>query len=259
MDEKGKIVIEHISAVIIVKNGEDSLKNCLESLKEFQEVILYENGSTDNTVLIAHDFPNVTLIKGEFLGFGKTKNKAASYAKNDWIFSLDADEVLNEEMILSLKRLHLSAQNVYSIERSNYYHQQKIKHCGWNEEEIVRLYNKAQTAFNDNMVHEKIMTQSFSIVKIDGELKHYPYASISHFIQKIDHYSTLFAKEHAGKRSSSPTKAFSNAIYSFFRTYFLRAGFLDGYAGLLIAFSHMSANFYKYMKLYEANQKIKHS
>ena len=255
--EEDEAMIDHISAVMIVKNGAESLKACLQALAIFKEVIVYENGSTDDTPLIAQSFPNVTLIQGVFLGFGKTKNKAATYASNDWIFSLDADEVLSDEMALCLEKLNLSPLTLYSIERSNYYHDQKIKHCGWNSETIIRLYNKTQTAFNDNMVHEKIMTKTCAIEKIAGELKHYPYASISHFIQKIDHYSTLFASEHVGKRSSSPTKAFFNALYSFFRTYVFRAGFLDGYAGLLIAFSHMSANFYKYMKLYEANQKIK--
>jgi len=84
-------------------------------------------------------------------------------------------------------------------------------------------------------------------------MKHYSYMSISDFIIKLDRYSTLFANDNVGKKSSSPAKAFFNGLYSFFRTYILKRGFLDGYAGLIIAFSHFATNFYKYIKLYELN------
>jgi hypothetical protein len=92
---------------------------------------------------------------------------------------------------------------------------------------------------------------------IAGNMKHYSYMSITDFIIKVDRYSTLFATDNVGRIKSSPTKAFFNALYSFFRTYILKRGFLDGYAGLVISFSHMATNFYKYIKLYEMNKKIK--
>ena len=92
---------------------------------------------------------------------------------------------------------------------------------------------------------------------MDGNVEHYSYQSISQFIAKADVYSTLFAKNNVGKKSSSPTKAFFNATYSFFRTYVLKKGFLDGYVGLVIAVSHAVTNFYKYVKLYELNKELK--
>jgi len=73
---------------------------------------------------------------------------------------------------------------------------------------------------------------------------------------KLDRYSTIYAEDNIGKKNSSPSKAFFNAHFSFFKTYFLKRGFLDGYAGLIIAFSHMATNFYKYMKLYELNKEL---
>ena len=85
-------------------------------------------------------------------------------------------------------------------------------------------------------------------------MKHYSYMSISDFIVKVDRYSTLFAADNTGKKFPTPAKAFVNGLYSFFRTYVLKRGFLDGYAGLIIAFSHMATNFYKYIKLYEMNR-----
>jgi glycosyltransferase involved in cell wall biosynthesis len=244
--------IKNISCVIIAKNAESTLKATLESLKNFEDVVIYSNNSTDRTEDIARSYSNVNLIIGDFLGFGPTKNKAATYAKNDWILSLDADEVLSSEFITTLITLILNETNVYSITRENYYKKRVVKHC-WGKDIIVRIYNKRKTSFNENKVHESIISNQFDIQNIKESIKHYPYSNITDFIIKLDRYSTIYAEENVGKKNSSPLKAFSNGMFSFFKTYFLKRGFMDGYAGLLIAFSHMATNFYKYMKLYEKN------
>lgn len=247
--------IKDISCVIIAKNAESTLSTTLNSLKEFTDVILYSNNSTDNTDAIASTYPNVTLINGDFLGFGPSKNKAASFSKNEWILSLDADEVLSSTFIESLKKLTPTNQVVYSITRENYYKQTIVKHC-WGKDTITRLYNKKETSFSDKQVHEHILSKGFKIINIEGNVKHYPYASITDFIVKLDRYSTIYAQDNVGKKNSSPTKALLNSLFSFFKTYFLKRGFLDGYAGLVIAFSHMATNFYKYIKLYELNKEL---
>ena len=122
---------------------------------------------------------------------------------------------------------------------------------------IKRLYNKDVTSYNSNDVHEDIITQGLNQELLKGNVEHYSYHSISEFIIKADRYSTLFATNNVGKKSSSPTKAFFNGMYSFFRTYILKQGFRDGYVGLIIAFSHAVTNFYKYIKLYELNKELK--
>ena len=249
--------IKNISVVIIAKNAQDTMKKVLDSLGCFEDVVVYENGSTDKTIKIIKNYSNVNLIEGQFLGFGKTKNKAASYSKNDWVLSLDADEVVSEEMLNSIQRLSLNVNTVYKISRFNYYKEYKLKYCGWGEENIIRLYNKSVTSFNDSMVHEKILSENFKIEIIRGELEHYPYGSISQFVQKADHYSEIFANEKVGKKSSSPLKAFFNAVFSFIKTYIFKRGFLDGYVGLVISVSHAVTNFYKYIKLYEKNKELK--
>ena len=88
-------------------------------------------------------------------------------------------------------------------------------------------------------------------------MEHYPYSTVTDFIVKLDRYSTKFAQDNVGRKSSSPLKAFFNSQFSFLKTYFIKRGFLDGYAGLVIAFSHMATNFYKYIKLYELNKELK--
>lgn len=250
--------IAHISCVMIAKNAESTLPAVLDALQSFAEVVVYCNDSTDKTEEIAASYDNVNLIKGEFKGFGPTKNLAASYAANDWIFSLDADEVVSSEFIKNLSQTELQTDSLYSILRTNFYKQQQIRHC-WADDEIIRIYNKKITAFTDKYVHEHIIQKNLQVKKIPGLIKHYPYPSIESFVDKANTYSTLFAQNNAGKKSSSPAKAFFNGLFSFVKTYFFKQGFRDGYAGLVIACSHMVTNFYKYIKLYELNEELKRS
>lgn len=244
-----------ISVAIIAKDAEKTIASTLESLKSFDDVVIYDNGSTDNTKSICKEYENVNYVVGEFSGFGPTKNKAAEFCKHDWILSLDADEVLTQEFIEELKSIDLKEENVYTINRVNYYKKQKITHC-WANDIIVRVYNRKKTAFNDLHVHEKVINEGFNTVGLKSEVNHFPYSTVTDFIIKLDRYSTIFAKDNAGKKSSSPLKAILNAKFSFFKTYVIKRGFLDGYAGLVIAFSHMATNFYKYIKLYEANKEL---
>ncbi|MCK9455049.1 MAG: glycosyltransferase family 2 protein [Sulfurimonas sp.] len=246
-----------ISAVIIVKNGALTISRTLDALKEFDDVVVYDNGSTDATVEIVKKYSNVNLIQGEFIGFGPTKNRAASFAKNDWIIIIDSDEVIDDELLATLKTKKFQKNKIYVLNFLAYYKERQIKHCGWNNQKIKRVYNKTVTKFNDNYVHENIIDTGFEQEILDGNIKHYSYHSISDFIIKVDRYSSLYATNNAGKKSSSPAKAIFNGVFSFIKTYFFKRGFLDGYAGLVIAFSHMATNFYKYIKLYELNKEEK--
>jgi glycosyltransferase involved in cell wall biosynthesis len=249
----------NVSAVMIVKNGARTIRRSLESLREFDDVVVYDNGSSDGTQAIAGEFPNVRLIEGQFDGFGTTKNRAASYALHEWILIIDSDEVVDAELLHALKNKPLDPRTIYIVNFLAYYKEIQIRHCGWNNQKIRRLYNKSVTRFNDNAVHENIIDEGMAKENIEGNMKHYSYMSISDFIVKVDRYSTLFAADNAGKKFPTPAKAFVNGLYSFFRTYVLKRGFLDGYAGLIIAFSHMATNFYKYIKLYEINRERQES
>ena len=247
----------NISVVVLAKNNEQTIKKTLESLNKFNDVIVYDNGSSDNTKNIAKSFSNVNLIEGEFKGFGWTKNQAASFAKNDWILIIDSDEVVDTELFNELKNMVLNQDTVYKLNFKAFYKDIQVKYCGWNNQKIKRLYNRKITSYNSNDVHEDIITDGLKIEFIKGNVEHYSYQTISQFIIKADRYSTLFAQNNVGKKSSSPIKAFFNGMYSFLRTYILKQGFRDGYVGLIVAYSHMVTNFYKYIKLYELNKELK--
>jgi len=248
--------ITHISVVIVAKDAKGTIKKCLDSLIDFDEVVLYLNNTTDNTKEIASEYVNVKIIEGRFFGFGETKNKAAKLSTNNWVLSIDSDEVLEGVFVNQLKSKVLKDNCIYSIFRVNYYKDKRIKHC-WGNDVIVRLYNRTITSFSNKKVHESILEKNLKIERLDYKVHHFPYSTISDFIVKLDRYSTIFSQENKGKKYSSPLKAILNAGFSFFKTYILKKGFLDGYAGLVIAFSHMATNFYKYIKLYELNKELR--
>ncbi len=243
----------NISAVMIVKDGEETIAKTLDSLKAFDDVIVYDTGSSDNTLDIVRSYDNVTLHLSHFEGFSISKNKAAHLAKNDWILSIDADEVVSPQLLKTLQNLELKDNTVYKIKRNNYYRNSIIRYSGWGNEYVTRLYNRQQTGFNAKLVHEHIDCNNATIEKITGDLRHYSYLSISHFVIKRDLYSTLFATENKGKRKSSPLIAFLKGCFDFINTFIVKLGFLDGYKGLLISVSNAGVTFYKYLKLYEAN------
>ncbi|RBQ29850.1 glycosyltransferase family 2 protein [Aliarcobacter vitoriensis] len=247
----------NISVVVLAKNNEKTIDKTLKSLVGFDDVVVYDNGSTDKTMQIAKSFSNVNLVQGEFKGFGWTKNQASSFAKNDWILVIDSDEVVDSELLGELKNKVLDEKIVYKLNFKAFYKDIQVKYCGWNNQKIKRLYNKTITSYNSNDVHEDIIIDGLKIEELKGNVEHYSYHTISEFIIKADRYSTLFAQNNMGKKSSSPTKAFFNGMYSFIRTYIFKQGFRDGYVGLIISYSHMVTNFYKYIKLYELNKENK--
>ncbi len=250
-------MIGNISAVVLTKNNETTIEKTLQALQDFKDVVVYDNGSSDTTMEIAKRFTNVNLIEGEFHGFGWTKNKAASYASNEWVLTIDSDEVIDKRLREVLVAKQLNRDTVYILNSRAFYKNIEVRHCGWNDQKVKRLYNKSVTKYNNKDVHEDIITEGLQAELLEGSILHYSYQNIEQFIHKANTYSTLFAKNNAGKKSSSPAKAFLNGAYSFIKTYFFKQGFRDGYVGLIISYSHMVTNFYKYIKLHELNKELK--
>ena len=178
-----------ISVCILVKNAQNTIKECLESLKSFDEIILLDNQSSDDTLKIANEFKakfnNLKIYSSEFIGFGPLKNLAISYASNDWIFSIDSDEVLESQTLDEIANLDLNPQNIYALPRKNLYKGEWIKACGWYPDFVLRLFNKTQTKFNSNFVHESLEAKNLNIIKLKNGLRHYAYDDISTLIEKM--------------------------------------------------------------------------
>ncbi len=248
-----------ISVTILTKNSEKYLKEVLSALKIFPEVLVYDTGSKDRTCDIASCFPNVRIVKHPFIGFGPTHNSASHLATHDWILSIDSDEVVTPELINEMIHLLCQMGSVYSIPRHNEYRGRWIKWCGWHPDRQVRLYNRKETAFTPALVHEAIITTNMKVVKLLAPLRHYSYQNISEFLIKMESYSSLFAEQNKGKKTSSLCRAILHGVFSFFKSYVIKQGFLGGREGFEISVYNANTAFYKYLKLAEANEKVKES
>jgi glycosyltransferase involved in cell wall biosynthesis len=248
-----KLRVHMISVTILTKDAEKYLEMVLESVQDFEEVVILDTGSQDRTIEIAQKFPNVVIHKHAFIGFGSSHNLLSNLAKNDWIFSIDADEIVSKELKNEILSLQLDENSVYSFSRHNYFRGKLIKGCGWYPDRQIRLYNRTVTRFSDAQVHESIVVGPLQHVKLKGAVKHYPYASISEFLAKMQSYSTLFAKQYQGKRKSSIWHAIGHGIFAFFKAYIIKRGFLLGQEGFIISRYNGHTAYYKYLKLDEAN------
>lgn len=244
-----------ISVTILTKNSQKYLTQVLDSLRAFDEVLIFDNGSTDDTLEIARGYPNVRIVEGSFEGFGPTHNKASNLAKYDWILSIDSDEIVTSEMVEEISRITLQDHAVYSFPRHNYFNGKWIQWCGWYPDRQYRLYNRTITRFSDAQVHEAILVEGMSPISLKGPLIHYSYDTIADFLSKMQSYSTLFAEQNRHKKTSSPIKAILHGLFAFIKSYVIKRGFMGGYEGFVISTYNGHTAFYKYLKLYEVNRK----
>jgi len=246
-----------ISICILTKNAALTIQKTLESTLSFPEVLLLDNGSTDKTLELAKQYPNVKIFETPFSGFGPLRNEAASLAQNDWILALDSDEILSPKLTDELQTLSLQSTSIYSISRLNFYNNRQIKGCGWHPERVIRLYHRSNTSYCNSAVHESVLKKNLKVMHLKNPILHTPYRTTSDFLSKMQHYSTLFAEQNRNKKKSSFTKALIHGAFAFFRSYFLKRGFIDGKEGFLISLYNANTSFYKYIKLKELNdQKI---
>lgn len=245
-----------ISVTILTKNNERYIDEVVAALQSFDEVLLYDNGSTDETMDIARKYPNVRIVEGPFLGFGLTHNRASALAKHDWILSIDSDEIVTPQLSEEIHKTALNPSCVYSFPRHNYFNDTLIKGCGWYPDRQYRLYNRTRTRFTDAQVHEQIIIDNMRHGLLKSPIKHYSYSNTHDFLIKMQSYSDLFAKQNCGLMTSSPCKAVLHAWFAFFKSYLLKRGLFDGYEGFLISAYNGHTAFYKYMKLYEANRQL---
>ncbi len=230
---------------MIAKNAQEHIEESLKSLSSFNEVILYLNNSTDNTEKIAKNFSNVTIVKGDFIGFGSTKNKASTYAQNDWILSLDSDEVLNTTLIDEINQQDFTSyKNLFILKRDNYFLGEKTI----SKDYIIRIYNRTYTQFNDNLVHEKVIVPPKSKqIKLRTSFKHHNITHINQTLNKMINYTDLGAEN---KKTCFFVIVILKATFAFIQTYFLRFYFINGWRGFVIATSNANRRFYKYLKQY---------
>ncbi|MGY4674685.1 glycosyltransferase family 2 protein [Ursidibacter arcticus] len=247
-----------ISVTMLVKNAEKYLAQSLQSLSDFAEIVVLDNGSTDNSLAIASQFDNVKIHHHSFIGFGPMKNLAASFASYDWIINVDSDEIFSAELVEEIRQIDLSQINkVYAILRINHYRGKPIKTCGWYPDYVKRMYHRTVVKFNDKQVHESLVIEKdIETIRLKQHFLHYSFDGAEGLINKMQQYTSLFAKQQQFRKRSSIFSAVSHGISAFFKNYILKKGILSGADGFVISFANASGSYYKYVKLNEANQKL---
>ncbi len=246
-----------ISVTILTKNSSARLDEVLSALAWCDDVIVFDTGSTDDTVSIAQQHPNVTVhrLAGDFPGFGRAHQQAVAVARHDWILSIDSDEIVSPSLASELATLPLDPRTVYTIPFRNYFNGRMITSCGWHRERHERLFNRTVTNFCASEVHEKVKTADLTVRHLRQPIYHFSYESADDFLRKMRTYSQLFAQQNVGRKSSSPFKAVTRSLWAFGKSYALQRGFLQGYEGLVISASKAQTVFWKYLLLHEANRR----
>ena len=238
-----------ISAVIIAKNEEDKILRCLDSLKSFAaDIVVVDSMSADHTAEVCRN-SGCRVFQREFDGYGNQKQFAVDQASNDWVFSIDADEVVTPGLQSEMKELSGASSlpfDAYIIPFSLVYMGQILRHSGVGHETHLRLFNRNKGRFTTSPVHEGIVTTG-STGRLRSRILHYSYRDIRHHIEKINTYTSQAAEGlvNKGKHYSGLEIALKFPL-SFFTHYIIKGGILDGFPGFV--WSWLSA-FYASLKL----------
>ena len=252
------MIMEKLSVVIITKNEEENISRCLKSVEWADEIVVVDSGSTDKTADICREF-EVVFIETAWKGFGATKDFAVAKAKNNWILSVDADEVVSDELkkeIIAVLRDN-QRKDGYNIRFTLFYLGKKILFSGVRNEYHLRLFDRRKGGFEKTKIHEGIKING-DIGVLDNPVYHYSYPSVSLHLDKIKRYSFLSAKKkfETGKKVSLFGIIF-RSLFTFIRNYILLGGFLDGRAGFVFTMNSAVYTYFNYLFLWELNYKKK--
>jgi len=242
-----------ITATVITLNEEHNIAAALESLAWADEIIVVDSESDDRTVEIALRFTERVFVR-PWPGYSAQKNFASEQARNDWIFSLDADERVSEELahaITELKNASEPDAAAFQMSRLTFYLGRWIKHSGWHPDYKLRLYDRKRGRWRGDFVHETLEV-SGHVERVSGELLHYTVRNASEHHLRMDRYTTLAAQQSfsQGKRASIISMILSPVVV-FLRSYVFKLGVLDGVPGLAIARFAAHYEFLKKLKLWE--------
>jgi glycosyltransferase involved in cell wall biosynthesis len=238
-----------LSIVIITKNEALNISDCLSSASFADEILVLDSGSKDNTVAIATSM-GATVIETDWIGFGHQKNRGVHRAKGPWIFVLDADERISSALANEIKNAIQKKQyDVFEVPRRSLFVSKFMNHSGWSPDYTKRLFKKDSAKFSDHNVHEHLET-IHQHGSLQEPLIHFSYRDFETILDKINKYSTAGALDaFNAEKTGSLKKAIIHGLWAFIRTYFIRAGFLDGREGLTLAIMNAETTYYKYLKL----------
>lgn len=258
METKAKLAI-----VIATKNEENNIEKCLQSVTWTDEIIIIDDVSTDQTVEISKKYTDKIFINDSHSVFHINKNLGIDKATSEWILSLDADEIIPEELAEEIKQaIQNQAMLGYYLNRRNYFLGKWIKGCGWYPDYIIRLFRKGVTMWPTEVHNTPQITKKDQLGYLKNDFLHYSYTSFEQYFNKFNLYTMLMAKELNIKEEKVsllyfPWDFIIKPLLVFIKKYFFQKGWKDGFYGFFISFSSALVQFVTYVKLWEIQKKSK--
>ncbi len=248
MEEQTKI-----SATIITLNEERCIRECLESLKFADEIIVVDSGSKDKTINICLEF-GAKVIQQEWLGFGAQKQLAVEQTQHDWVFCIDADERVSEQLNSEIKHLKQQTEinpKAFNMPRCNRFLGRWLRHGEGYPDHNLRLFNRKFARWSDHSVHEHVITEE-TVGLLKGDMLHESEDGIFDYLQKQNRYTSLQAEAMIAKgKKGSVVRMLISPLTRFIKFYFLRRGFQDGVPGLIHVLIGCINSMIKYAKVIE--------
>ena len=243
-----------LTAILITRNEQANIADCLASLAFAGEVIVVDDSSTDATPELARAAGAQVHHAPDWPGFGPQKNRALALATRPWVLSIDADERVTPQLrdeILAVVRAARPAADAWDMPRRSSYCGQFMAHSGWYPDRVTRLFRRGTARFSDDLVHERLVSDAAVTGHLRHHLLHLSFPDLESVLQKLDRYSTAGALRmwQQGRRASF-AGAVTHGLWAFLRTYLLQRGFLDGRLGFALAVSNAEGTYYRYLKLW---------
>jgi glycosyltransferase involved in cell wall biosynthesis len=238
-----------ISAAIITFNEERNISRVLESLRCCDEIVVVDSGSTDRTVELATKL-GARVLESAWRGYAGQKNYASERCQYDWILSLDADEALSEALEGEIWQIKKNGPrfDAYTMPRMAQYLGRWILHSGWYPDRKVRLFDRRRAKWVGDFVHESVQVDG-RVGNLKSSILHFTCSSLSEHLKTMDRYTTLAAEQLVDQNKAIGWRHLAlDPPWTFFRSYVLKRGFLDGAEGLAIAYMAALYNFLKYAK-----------
>ncbi|MEM9227023.1 MAG: glycosyltransferase family 2 protein [Verrucomicrobiota bacterium] len=245
-----------LSVCIIAHNEAERIRNCLQSVADFaSEIILVYNDCTDGTEAIARDEFGAQIFEESWHGHRDQKNIALKKATQPWVLCIDSDELLDETLRTSILAFLDADDPAYDgayFPRKVWFLGRWIKHGDWYPDYSLRLIRNGKGKWAGSVEHDKMHVEG-EVKKLPGDLLHYSFRDMNHQASKIAYFGDIFVERKAAKtRRWRTLPVIFRSFWRFFRAYFIRRGFLDGFPGFYIAYFQAFATFYRYAKIYEA-------
>lgn len=248
-----------LTIAMIIQNEANNLVACLGSCQGLaDEILIVDGGSTDDSVAVAQQHGAKVIAQTDWQGFGAQRRFAQAHVTSDWVLWLDADEHLTPELKASIREVVASptSNTLYQMSRLSWVFGRFIRHSGWYPDRVVRLYPRKLTQYSDTKVHEHVLIpEGAKVASLKGDLLHYTYRDLEHYLIKSARYASLWAQQRQARgKQASLLQGVLHALGCFLRMYVLKAGFLDGKQGFLLAVLSAHSTFAKYADLWIRRQ-----